>query len=680
MAALPESAGDGSELRIPEPLEFFTKDVIAPENAEVERLEARRWRLLTRGERRHMARDVEHWRRELVRARFFEYHDLLLSLIERFAALKAEYLKTAYINEEARAAARAQVVQVMRQGRAVRSYLRQYRQTYENYAHYRGWLEYERANRRELKREDKREKKTRADMRRESKYIEKLIIDIWRKTDGCHWTGTKDGNEITLTPKIERVVIKPDAHWLYVAVSKRRLRNYKWLLPPGVTTDRLQEEEVIHQLRAGLKRDTKIVWSLQNQMIIVVSRLDSPDGLPRLVKWSDSMRFFPKSSAAKLPYTYGVTDDRKFQWTNFESLPHVLVAGRTSSGKSNLVNSIIATLASTHTPDELRFVMLDMKGGLEFTHWQELPHLLWEMVKTLDGVKPLMQHLVSVTRRRFSLLEAIKAKDINTYNARVDANARLARIVLVIDELNNFVGLGEQTEEIHNLLMVLVSQGRAVGVHVIAATQHPEVRVIPGRIKTNMPLRLCGPMSDLSGSMIVIGSPEAARLPNVPGRFLASFGLSLVTVQVTYITDDDIHGVVSSCRQAYPDVANELSEMLSSRGFVVWDEQRVLAWAVAYLDNRLSGRELHKMLGEESPGERHLNRLVRALVDEARRVGHLLLSGDPEPWYVDKRGKGYYLRRAISASGDTTVRQIRPPASSTESRDEGVVSVIEESK
>src|SRR5690606_2615191 len=137
--------------------------------------------------------------------------------------------------------------------------------------------------------------------------------------------------------------------------------------------------------------------------------------------------------------------------------PHVLIAGKSQSGKSNLVNGIIATNISTHSPDELRLVLIDQKGGIEFTHWQELPHLLWNVAKTLEDVQPTLSRVVTVMKKRMDLLEKAKVKDIAAYNRRTDQ--RLPRIIVVIDEMNTFVGLGKQTEEIHNLIMLIVSQG-----------------------------------------------------------------------------------------------------------------------------------------------------------------------------------------------------------------------------
>jgi hypothetical protein len=646
MAAIPQQP---DELQPPAPLEFLQQDFIHPDNRAVIEHEAKRWRLLTRRERWKLNRYVNSlaaklrkgkWNQQLV-----ERQKLLREMRARYRAYKA----TTYLDEAAMRAAQRELMALKAQVNHLESNLRELRSTYENLQHFGGWLDYERQHRQDLIKESRREKEIRRDMRKEAKWLEQIMLDVWRKTDGCHYTYKKEGGkEVTKTPKFERSIIKPDSHWFYIRTSRRVLWGWKWCLPNSVTVQRLMEEDVMKNLQAATKRQVDAVWTDQHQLIMRVSRLDSPDALPSRVMWRDAISFFPEEKAHKLPYTIGVRENRKFIWYDLASEPHVLVAGKSQSGKSNLVNGIIATLVSNRTPDELRIVLVDQKGGIEFTHWSELPHLLWEMCKTVDGVEPLLKRLSSVMKRRMSLLERSKAKDIAAYNARVGPNEQLARVLLVIDEMSTFVGLGALTEEIHNLIMLLASQGRAVGIHVIAATQHPEVRVIPGRIKTNMAVRLCGFMPTVSASMIVLDSPEASRIANIPGRFVASAGRDEVVVQVPMILDADIAGVVASARRAHPDVANELRELEGLPQLGVWNEQRVIKSCLDWFDGHLAADKLHKTLGSDSPGERHLRKLVRSIVDESKAAGSVLLVEDGTTWILKRRGNRWFLNSSNS--------------------------------
>ena len=318
-----------------------------------------------------------------------------------------------------------------------------------------------------------------------------------------------------------------------------------------------------------------------------------------------------------------------------------MLVGRSRASR-NLVNGIIAELVSQHSPDELRLVLVDQKGGVEFVHWSELPHLLWDMVQTVDEVQPVLQRVVAVIRRRLALFKSTHVKKIAAYNRRVPAEKQLARVVVFIDEMNTFVGLGRQTEEIHNLIMLISSQGRAAGVHLITSTQHPEVKVIPSRIKTNMSVRLSGSMPTVGASMIVLDNPEAARIASVSGRFVAVRGLETLVLQTPHILDSDIAGVVSAARKAYPNPSNELSDQPADTPLVIWNEQRVLKAAIDWLEGHLSAKKLHEMLGEESPGERYFSKLCRRLIDDAEAVGYVTLAEDGSRWEITKVRKAYY--------------------------------------
>lgn len=623
--------------RLPAPLSFFNQDQIHDDNRKVIEEDERRWRLLSFWERVRIRFYVASLARQLRRGGWNRL------LVER-ERLKSEYLAARSQYQAGKSLeARQRLISVASAGKQINRQLGEMKSTYANFQHFAGWLEYERQHRKELQEEDKREKKIRKEMRQESKWIEFLLIDVFRKTKGCHHIYHEDGKERTKTPRFERCIITPDAHYYYLSASKRTLFSWAWKLPYGVTVQNLTSDEVLDNMRAATKRQVDVIWTARNQLLFRVSRLDSPDALPKEVKWRDAMRFYPEHKRQKFPYFVGVNEGRKFVDFNLVDDPHILIAGKSQSGKSNLVNGIIGALVSTHTPDELRLVLVDQKGGIEFTHWAELPHVLWDVVKTVDSVEPVLSRLVVMMRQRMSNLEKIKAKDINAYNSRVEVERQMARVVVLIDEMNTFVGMGRLTEEIHNQIMLLVSQGRAVGLHVIACTQHPEVKVIPGRIKTNMSVRLSGAMPTISASQIVLDNPEAARIPNIPGRFVAVRGLDTLILQVPHILDEDIAGVVSAARRQFTEVKETLSDEPPVL-LVTWDEQRVLKSCIEWHGGHLSGQALHKTLGSESPGERHLARACKRLIDESAAMGYVTVNDTGEKWRIAKRGRGYYAK------------------------------------
>jgi hypothetical protein len=654
MAALPRPDDDLNP-KYPDPLEFFQTDFIHPDNQAVIEHEEQRWRLLGFWERIRLQRRVDSLARELRKGKYNQIVEERHKLGRAFRKAKREYQATTFISREAKGQALAHLRKLWERGNQLKREYSDLRPTYEAFHHYAGWLEYERDHRQDLKDEKKRDAKILRDMKKESKWIEGLVRDVFKRTSGCHYIKHDDGKkDKNIAPKFERVIIKPDAHHLYLSISKKVLWSWKATMPQGVTPDRLQDEEVVNHLKAALKRQCRWVWSESGQLILEVSRLDSPDSLPKHVRWRDAMKFYPKDRHDRLPYCVGITENRKFLWFDFESDANLLVAGKQGSGKSNLVNGIIATLVTTHTPEELRLVLIDQKGGIEFTHWEEVPHLLWDMIKTLDGVEPVLKRLVRVMQKRMALLEKAKAKKISEYNARVDVEDRLERIILVIDELNTFVGLGRQTEEIHNLLMLLTSQGRACGLHLIAATQYPEVKVLPGRIKANMSVRCCGFMPSVISSQVVLDSPEAARIPNIAGRMAGTSGLHDFIVQVAHIMDEEIGGAVTSLKRLYTSVKNDLNGMQGGTKLKTWDEQAFLKASIEWTDKKLRYVGLHKMLGNETPGERALNKLQRSLLDEYKAEGVLTLQEDGTQWRIKRVGKAYHLVEQGADGSDGT--------------------------
>jgi len=618
-----------------EPLSFLLKPAIHKENQKLVEEEQLVYRALSWWERWRMRRYVRQLKRRLK-----PYNGLVTErdkLARECNRIKETLEATSAAGESSDPVLQQTGAALAKRGRDVTAQLAALADDYGRFKHYSGWLEYEAGHRKELKQRAKDEKAIRRGMDKEAKWLRSLLIDVFRKTRGCHYLETDGkGNVRAKVPKFFKTQIGPDAHYYWLAASKKTLTGWRWLLPYGVTVGRLQEEEVLENMRSATRRDVNVQWTEQGQLIFRVSRLDSPDALPRLVRWRDTRQFYPEAQRELLPYCIGVAEKRKFIWFNLASEPHVLVAGKSQSGKSNLVNGIIATLVQTRSPDQLRIVLIDQKGGIEFTHWSEIPHLLWNVAKTVEDVKPTLNRVVVVMKKRMALLEKARKKDLASYNRATDDP--LPRLLVVIDEMNTFVGLGALTEEIHNLLMLIVSQGRAVGIHLMTATQHPEVKVIPGRIKTNMSVRMSGAMPSIVASQIVLDTADAAKLPSIPGRFVAVVGLKTLVVQVPRIEDEDIAHTVHKAQNDYPNTSDELKELSDAPKLKVWDEAAVIQAALDWTQGSLSGQRIHRLLGNESPGERALNTLCKRVIDNAAANGG----------YVRQNGSTYTLAKSTS--------------------------------
>ncbi len=651
----------------PAPLEFLTKDKIHPDNQAILDREQKRWRLLTPIVRWRMKRYVEHLRKQLKAGQYNEKIKRAQALRREFRQCRAVFANAALPLAE-RKAARRRATAVKAEAANILGALDALHTTAENFKHYQGWLVYEAQHRRELHADNIREAKETKEMDIEAKWLEQIIRRVWSRTAGCHHIQT-DGNGKTKTrvPSFERSQIRPDAHVFYLAATRRLpFFGYRWLLPYGVLPSRLREPEVLEALSTATKRQVTAKYNDHNQLIFIVSRLDSPDALPKTVMWRDAMKFFPDRQRSKFPFCVGIAENRKFKFLTLETgkdgASSVMVAGTSGSGKSNVVNGMIATWSSTHSPAELRIILIDQKGGVEFSHWYELPHLLGDVIKTVDQVKPVLKRMFESMQLRYAMMEKIRAKHLADYNLKVEEKYRLPEILIVLDEMNTLVGRGAETEEIHNLISLLASQGRAAGVHLLLCTQHPEVAVVPGRIKTNVGAKVCGYMPSISASQIVLDKPDAHYLPLLPGRFVYSIGLETVVVQAPLITDDDIAGVVSATRLAYTDVAEDLIEVADVPKAVAWNEQKVLAYCLEFLQGQLSSDKLQEALQTDGPGERELRRICRRIRDTIEDASFITNTADGTRW-KGKREKGNVYRLVpIKVAPVAPVEIAAPPA------------------
>ncbi|MEN9564565.1 MAG: translocase FtsK, partial [Chloroflexota bacterium] len=227
-------------------------------------------------------------------------------------------------------------------------------------------------------------------------------------------------------------------------------------------------------------------------------------------------------------------------------MPHLLIAGSTGSGKSVCITSIAACLAMNNTPEELRMVMIDSKM-VELIRFNGLPHLFGKVETNLDRILGVLRWVVVEMEHRYRLLEAMHARDLNSYNKKVSRSADgqpLPRIVVLIDELADLMmSAPDQTE--HNLVR-LAQMARATGIHLVVATQRPSTDVVTGLIKANFPARLAFAVASGTDSRVILDYTGAESLL---GRgdmlFLNPEVGNPVRAQGVMITDMEIERLIS---------------------------------------------------------------------------------------------------------------------------------------
>ncbi|MCC6458509.1 MAG: DNA translocase FtsK [Caldilineaceae bacterium] len=221
-------------------------------------------------------------------------------------------------------------------------------------------------------------------------------------------------------------------------------------------------------------------------------------------------------------------------------MPHLLIAGATGSGKSVCINSIITCLLLTHTPDTLRMLMVDPKM-VELSVYNGIPHLLSPVVTEVDRAAGVLFWAVKEMERRYQLCSKANCRDLERYNSYlVKRNEKpLPFIVVVVDEMADLMMAAPEDVEKH--ICRLAQMARAVGIHVIIATQRPSVDVITGLIKANFPSRIAFAVSSQIDSRVILDEPGAERLL---GRgdmlFRPPDASRLERVQGTFLNDDEI--------------------------------------------------------------------------------------------------------------------------------------------
>jgi S-DNA-T family DNA segregation ATPase FtsK/SpoIIIE len=240
------------------------------------------------------------------------------------------------------------------------------------------------------------------------------------------------------------------------------------------------------------------------------------------------------------------------------AMPHLLIAGTTGSGKSVCIAAFTSCLVMNNTPEDLRLVMIDPKM-VELVRFNGLPHLYGKVETDLERILGVLRWVVAEMDRRYIVLEQSRSRNIDTYNRkarrRKDAET-LPRIVVMVDELADLMMSAPEMTE-HNLVR-LAQMARAVGIHLVVATQRPSTDVVTGLIKANFPARMSFAVASSVDSRVILDTSGAE---NLLGRgdmlFLPPEASSPVRVQGVWVTDQEVEKVISFWQKTYAKVETE---------------------------------------------------------------------------------------------------------------------------
>lgn len=271
-----------------------------------------------------------------------------------------------------------------------------------------------------------------------------------------------------------------------------------------------------------------------------------------------------KKNESRLTIALGRKVDGTTHVAGLDKMPHLLVAGATGSGKSVFVNALIISLIYQNTPDMLRFVFVDPKR-VELMMYNHIPHLLTPVITDVKKTVNALRWLLKEMDRRYTLLAEVGKRNIASYNA--SSEDPLPYIVVVIDELADLMVVA--SSEVESAIIRLAQMARAIGIHLVLATQRPSVDVITGLIKANIPARVAFAVTSLTDSRTILDSSGAEKLIGKGDMLFTSADTSKpMRMQGALTTDEEIKRIVSYLKEemGLPDYVEDVVEKQSGGG------------------------------------------------------------------------------------------------------------------
>jgi S-DNA-T family DNA segregation ATPase FtsK/SpoIIIE len=333
------------------------------------------------------------------------------------------------------------------------------------------------------------------------------------------------------------------------------------------------------------------------------------------------------SATSELLFALGRDVSGKPYAVDLGRMPHLLIAGATGSGKSVCVNAIVTSILMRAKPTEVRFVLIDLKR-VELAPYGRIPHLLTDVIMEAHEARSALAWAVGEMEERYKLLARSTTRNIATYNERpdLDPTERMPYIVLMIDELADL--MIQEGRKVEEPIVKLAQKARAVGIHLVLATQRPSVNVVTGLIKANVPSRIAFAMASNIDSRTVLDQPGAEDLIGRGDMLYQPADLPRpVRLQGVFVSDAEVRAVADFWRDQEPDPPYDPA-VLSGSGDGEDGESGEFAWLAKLAEDELTPRaaELVILTGKASTSMMQtklkvgFNRASR-IIDELERVG-----------------------------------------------------------
>ncbi|HEX6491463.1 MAG TPA: DNA translocase FtsK [Gaiellaceae bacterium] len=326
-------------------------------------------------------------------------------------------------------------------------------------------------------------------------------------------------------------------------ISGPRVTRYELQLAPGTKVSKVAalKDDLSYALATT---EIRILAPIPGKQAVGV---ELPNASPNYVALGDIFDDLP-ATASPLSVWLGKDISGSAVWTDLARMPHILLAGTTGSGKSGCINTILTSILLRSTPDDVRLILIDPKR-IELNHYEQIPHLLTPVVSSPKEASTVLANVVSEMERRYERLSAVRARSLNEANRAFRSRGEpiLPYLLVVIDELADLMMIAPQNVE--DAVIRLAQKSRAVGIHLVLATQRPSVDVITGMIKANVPSRIAFAVSSQTDSRVILDQSGAESLLGQGDMLFKPLGTSrLQRLQGAFVTEEEIALIVEQCR------------------------------------------------------------------------------------------------------------------------------------
>ena len=339
-------------------------------------------------------------------------------------------------------------------------------------------------------------------------------------------------------------------------VSGPHVSRYELKLAPGTKVSKITQlkDDLAYALAST---DIRILAPIPGKQAVGV---EVPNQRRRLVRLGDIYGGRPQGSSPLVAWL-GKDISGSAVWTDLQKMPHALIAGTTGSGKSGSLNAILSSILLHASPNEVRMVLVDPKR-VELNHYEKIPHLLTPVVTSPRLAANVLNNLIAEMESRYGVMEQARARNLAELN-RVrehEGEAPLPHILCVIDELADLMMVAPA--EVEDAVIRLAQKSRAVGIHLLLATQRPSTDIITGTIKVNIPARIAFAVSSQVDSRVILDQGGAETLLGQGDMLFRPAGTSkMQRIQGAFITESEIAKITEHwSEQGEPDFADELLE------------------------------------------------------------------------------------------------------------------------